>query len=234
MAEQQEISRWHADLIQMVEHDYESKTIDMPIHISPIPPDIQQSIMRGCSHLPPAPWVFQQDFRDKIATGLITCLEACRTLLIQTHPLAIFAHTLNDIDRDRSDWSRSQQITYASKEALKPIFTDASNAVMRECAKHLGIKFIEFARSAFMSELTGFLIEYLVDQIYTYLGGGGGDGKSFDFLTFLEELLIFLLRFFIVLLLCQIHPDMILLKSFLAIIVPKFLKYLIGKLRSKK
>jgi len=220
----------------MIEHDYESKTINMPMHISPISSDIQQSIMQGCNRLPPAPWAFQQDFRDKIATGLMTCLDACRTLLIQTHPLAIFTHTLNDIDRNRSDWSRSQQIAYASKEALKPIFTDAGNAVMRECAKQLGMKFVEFAQSAFMLDFTGFLIEYLVDQIYMCLGGGGGggDGNNFDIATWLEELLVFLLRFFIVLLLCQIHPDMILLKKFLDIIVSKFLKYLIGKLRSKK
>ena len=84
-------------------------------------------------------------------------------------------------------------IAYAIKEALKPVFVDSGNLVMRECAKHLGMKFVEFAQAAFMSELTGFFIEYLADQLFTYFGSGGGDtDTSFDFRALLEELLLFL------------------------------------------
>ena len=125
-------------------------------------------------------------------------------------------------------------IAYAIKEALKPVFVDSGNLVMRECAKHLGMKFVEFAQAAFMSELTGFFIEYLADQLFTYFGGGGGDtDKSFDFRALLEELLLFLLRFFLILLLNRIFPNTVYLNTFLSIIVPRFLKYLIGELRRK-
>jgi hypothetical protein len=219
----------------IAKNEYELKGTDPSIPASPVPFDIQEAIIRDAKRLPPTSWLFQQDFCDKIATGTFAFWQACRTLMMKTHPLATLAITWNDIYDERATWSKSQQIAYAAKEALKPLFTNGSSFLMQECAKHFGAQFVEFVRSAFVSELTGFLIEYLADQLYVHFGGGGGNGgKNFDLLMWLEELVIFLLCYFLVLLLCRMHPDMSLLKNFFDIIIPMFVKYLISKLRSKK
>lgn len=187
--------------------------------------------MRYANNLPSIPSALQRNLRDKVPEDFLTMIDVCGKLLAGKDPLLIFGNTWIDIRGERSSWSTSKQLANATKEALKPVFVEKGSLVMRECAKHLGEEFVGFVRSAFMSELTGFLIEYLADQVFTYFAGGGGAGSSFDFYTFLEELILFLLRYFIVLLLCCIHPNMMYLKNFLDTIVPIFLKFIISKLR---
>ncbi len=85
-----------------------------------------------------------------------------------------------------------------------------------------------------MSEATSLLIDYLVDKLFPTLfpmnGSGGGNGNKADEWEWIIQIVIFVLKYIIVLFVCRYLGTHELLNQFLLLIVPRFLKWMIEKM----
>ncbi len=173
---------------------------------------------------------------EGLGNGCIACLEECRNVLLNQNAVLAFPIQFLRVQEDHPDWSNKQALGYSVYQFIKSQVADGVNSeLLKICSHELGHSFSRFACEAFMSEATGFLIQYIVDQLFLALfpssGTGGCNGNGTDKWEWIIDLIIFILKYIIVPFICRCCGPPDLLNQFLLLILPHFLKWVIDKIR---